>query len=65
MLDGAGGGGGFDYIYDVPVENVDLTFNKPYMFIIRDKSTGEVWFTGTVYNPLEWNKEPERNRDLY
>ena len=21
------------------------------MFIIRDKNTGEVWFTGTVYEP--------------
>lgn len=24
-----------------------------YLFIIRDKSTGEVWFTGTVYEPIE------------
>ena len=45
-------GGSFDYLYKVPVERIDLTFNKPYMFIVRDKSTGEVWFTGTVYEPL-------------
>ena len=44
-------GGGFDYLYEVPVEKIDLTFDKPYMFIIRDKNTGEVWFTGTVYEP--------------
>ena len=49
---GAGMGGSFDYLYKVPVERIDLTFNKPYMFIVRDKSTGEVWFTGTVYEPL-------------
>lgn len=42
----------FDYLYDVPVEEIDLTFDKPYMFIIRDKNSNEVWFAGTVYNPL-------------
>ena len=43
----------FDYLYEVPVEEIDLTFDKPYMYIIRDKDTGEVWFAGTVYNPTE------------
>lgn len=45
---------GFDYKFDVPVEKIDLTFANPYMFIIRDKDTGEVWFTGTVYEPIEF-----------
>ena len=45
------GGPDFDYEWDVPVEEIDLTFNKPFFFIIRDKDTGEVWFTGKVYNP--------------
>ena len=53
MVGGKGAGEPlFDYIYDVPIEEIDLTFDKPYMFIIRDKDTGDVWFTGTVYNPL-------------
>ncbi len=52
---GAGGGMcGFDYKFDVLVEKIDLTFANPYMFIIRDKDTGEVWFTGTVYEPIEF-----------
>ena len=42
---------GFEHLYDVPVETIDLTFDKPYLFIIRDKATGEIWFTGTVYEP--------------
>lgn len=42
---------GFEYLYDVPVETIDLTFDKPYLFLIRDKDTGEIWFIGTVYNP--------------
>lgn len=51
-LGGYGSGDAFDYLYDVPVEEIDLTFDKPYMFIIRDLNSGEVWFAGTVYNPL-------------
>ena len=46
-------GGGFEYLFDVPIEKIDLTFDKPYMFIIRDKESGEVWFTGTVYEPIK------------
>lgn len=45
---------GFDYKFDVPVEKIDLTFNKPFLFIIRDKYSGEVWFAGTVYEPNEY-----------
>ena len=44
---------GFEYLYDVPVEIIDLTFNKPYLFLIRDKASGEVWFSGTVYEPTK------------
>lgn len=42
-------GGGFDYLYEVPTEEIDITFDKPYIYIIRDKATGEVWFAGSLY----------------
>lgn len=45
--------GGFEHLYDVPVEIIDMTFNNPYIFLIRDKKTGEVWFAGKVYKPTE------------
>jgi len=48
---GAAGGEYFDYEWDIPIEEIDLTFDKPFLFLIRDKATGEIWFTGTVYNP--------------
>lgn len=44
--------GGFDYLFLIPTEKIDLTFDKPYMYLIRDKVSGEVWFTGTVYEPI-------------
>lgn len=60
-IGGLGGGTFFDYNYDVPVEKIDLTFNKPYMFLIRDKDSGEIWFAGTVYEPLQLNKEAQQD----
>ena len=51
-LGGAGSTyGGFNYLYEVPVEEIDITFDKPYIYLIRDKYTGEVWFMGSVYEP--------------
>ena len=54
LAGGGASGGGFDYLYNIPIEEIDLTFDKPYMFIIRDKESKEVWFTGTVYEPIEY-----------
>lgn len=64
FIGGAGAGEMFNYLYDVPVEKIDLTFDKPYMFVIRNKETGEVWFAGTVYEPLSLEDEVEtKNED--
>ena len=53
---GAGNMGGCTYTEKMKVKNIDLTFDKPYMYIIRDKKTGEVWFTGSVVEPTEYNQ---------
>ena len=60
---GLGAGDPFDYYLEMKVKEIDLTFDKPYMFIVRDVKTGEVWFTGTVYEPLNIEDEPEKDRD--
>ena len=53
-MGGAGAvSGGFDYLYEVPVEIIDITFDNPYIFFVRDKDTGEVWFAGTVYTGIQ------------
>ncbi len=36
------------------IKFVHLTFDKPFMFVIRDKNTGENWFVGSVYEPTLW-----------
>ena len=49
---GAASGPFFEYLFKVPVKDIDVNFDKPYMYVIRDKDSGEVWFTGTVYEPI-------------
>ena len=39
----------------LPNDVVNIDIDKPFMFIIRDKETGEVWFVGSVYNPVLWD----------
>ena len=45
----------FEYYFKVPVKKIDISFNKPFMFIIRDKDNGETWFAGTVYDLDEYD----------
>ncbi len=42
----------FEHLFKVPVKDIDISFNKPYMYLIRDKDSGEIWFTGTVYEGI-------------
>ena len=65
---GAGGFGAgefYNYIFEIPIEEIDITFDKPYMFIIRDKDTGETWFVGTVYEPLSSEDEVGDISEIY
>lgn len=52
LVGGKGAGNcSFYYDFEVPVEKIDLTFDNPYLFLIRDKDSGAIWFIGTVYEP--------------
>jgi len=43
----------------MPVEThpAVVIIDQPFMFIIRDKNTKDIWFTGTVYEPNSWEKD--------
>jgi len=43
----------------VPSRPVIIVFDKPFMFIIRNKNTKDIWFTGTLYKPNLWENEKE------
>ncbi len=34
---------------------IDIKFNKPFIYMIRDKNSKEILFFGTVYEPNIWN----------
>ena len=35
-------------------EVVDVTFDKPFIYIIKDKNSDELLFFGVVYSPTEY-----------
>lgn len=39
----------YDYLFDVPIKEIDLTFDQPFLYLIRNKDTGDIWFVGTLY----------------
>ena len=36
---------------------IRIKIDKPFMFLIKDKKTGEIWFVGTVYEPNLWEND--------
>lgn len=44
-------------LFEEKIEIIDLKFNKPFVYMIREKNTGEILFFGTVYEPNKWAKE--------
>ena len=53
----------FDYLFEVPVKEIDLSFNKPFIYFVRDKESGEVWFMGSVYEPSKVNHKLDYGED--
>ena len=67
MVGGAGNATdpNFDYFFELPIEKIDLTFDKPFLFLIRDKDTGEIWFAGCVYEPIDMEEYEEEYNEYY
>ena len=36
---------------------IEININKPFIFLIKDKNTNEIWFVGTVYEPNHWEND--------
>jgi len=32
-------------------EVINIVFDRPFLYIIKDKNSDNIWFFGTVYNP--------------
>lgn len=54
QIGGLGGAAAnYDYEFDIPVKEIDLTFDQPFLYLIRNKETGDLWFIGTVYEGIQ------------
>jgi len=42
-------------------EVIDIKFNKPFIYIIKEKNSNNIWFFGTVYEPLKWEENDINN----
>lgn len=40
-----------------PTKPEEIKIDKPFLYVIRDKNTGEIWFVGTVYEPNSWEDD--------
>ena len=36
---------------------IEIKIDKPFMYLIKDKKTNEIWFVGTVYEPNSWEND--------
>ncbi len=36
---------------------IEVKIDKPFMYLIKDKETNEIWFVGTVYEPNSWKDD--------
>ncbi len=36
-------------------EVINIEFNRPFIYIIKEKNTNNIWFFGTVYEPIKWD----------
>ena len=36
---------------------IQIKIDKPFIYLIRDKKTNEIWFVGTVYTPDLWEND--------
>ncbi len=36
---------------------IEIKIDKPFIYLIKDKKTDEIWFVGTVYEPNSWESD--------
>lgn len=40
--------------YEETKKEINIIFDKPFIFIIKEKQSDNIWFYGTVYKPMEF-----------
>ena len=45
--------------YEEEKEEINITFDKPFIYIIKEKESDNIWFYGTVYKPMDFKDNPK------
>ena len=40
-------------------EKITINFDKPFIYIIKEKNNNNIWFFGTVYEPMKWDNNKD------
>ena len=46
-------------------EEIVITFDKPFMYIIKEKNSDNIWFVGVVYNPTNYKDHTCETKNNY
>ena len=41
-------------------ETINIKFDRPFVYLIKDKSTDNIWFFGTVYEPMKFKDNKDK-----
>ena len=44
------------YREPIQKEIINIKFDKPFVYLIKDKATDNIWFFGTVYEPMKYSE---------
>jgi len=54
------------YTSGIPIEEkkvIDLKFDKPFIYLIKDSDNNTIWFIGSVYKPNLWKNDKKEYRN--
>ena len=52
-------------IEETPKKVINIEFDKPFIYIIKEKNSNNIWFFGTVYEPMKAEDNDASKCSLY
>ena len=43
-----------------PKDVIEIKFDKPFLYLIKEKNSNNIWFFGTVYKPDKWDSSKNK-----
>ncbi|MBR4178304.1 MAG: hypothetical protein IKR57_03025 [Bacilli bacterium] len=46
-------------------QKIEIVFNRPFIYIIKEKDNDNIWFFGTVYEPMKYEDNPKCENERF